>query len=111
MNALITKNEVFVPGEDGNMIIAPAAIEKIRSIETERKQFDKDYKKFKKMLKEGMEEYGIKKLDNEDLLITYVEPTEKVVIDTAKLWAEYKHVALACEKESQVSSSVKITVR
>lgn len=111
MNELITKNEVFVKGEDGNMVISEDAIMKIRSIEQQRKEFDKQYKKFKAMLKDGMEEYGVKKADTDDLLITYVEPTERYTIDTKKLWAEYKEAALACEKVSDVSGSVKITIR
>lgn len=111
MKDLITRNEVFIKGDDGNMVISAGAIEKIRDIEVQRKEFDKAYKKMKSMLLDGMETYGIKKADTDDLLITYVAPTERIGIDTDKLWAEYSDVAFECQKFSSVKSGVKITVR
>lgn len=111
MAELITKNSIFVKGEDGNMIIAPHAIERIHDIEVQKKALDKEYKKFKAALLDGMESYGLKKVDTEDLLVTYVEETERYTIDTKKLWDEYKDIAFKCEKCSPVKASVRITVR
>ena len=110
-NELMTKSEVFVRDDNGDMIVKPEAISAIRSIAVQKKQFDKQFDKLKKMLLDGMEEYGIKKIDTEDLLVTYVEPTERLSIDTKKLWDEYKEIAFDCQKFSPVKSSVKITVR
>jgi len=110
-NQLISRSTVFVKGEDGDMIVAPSAIERIRDIEVLKKSLDKEYKKFKEVLIDGMEEYDIKKVDTDDLLITYCEPTERVSIDTKKLYAEYPDAAFACERDSAVKASVRITVR
>ena len=110
-NELITKNEIFMADGNGGMIVRPEAIQAIRQIQVEYKDFEKKYKKFKKVLLEGMEEYGIKKVDNEDLLITYIEEKEQVRIDNDKLWTDYKDIAFECQKVVPVSSTVKITVR
>ena len=111
MKELITKNSIFVKNENGEMIVAPSAIERIRDIEIQKKKLTKDYDKYRKFLKEGMEEYGIKKVDTDDILITYTEPYEKTVLDTNKLWKEYKDIAFKCQKDSEVKASVRITVR
>ena len=111
MTELITKNSIFAMNTDGQMILRPEAIEEIREIEIEKKKLEKQYKKFKTALLEGMQEYGIKKVDTDDLLITYAEPTDRVSIDTKKLWAEYKDVAFKCQKVSDVAASIRITVR
>lgn len=110
-NELITKNELFVMDDSGAMVINPEALPVIRQIQVEYKELDKKYKKFKKLLLDGMEEYGIKKVDTEDLLVTYIEPNTQTKMDTDRLWAEYKDVAFICQKEVPVKSSVKITPR
>ena len=110
-NELITKNDIFMMNENGAMVIRPEAIPMIRQIQVEYKNFEKQYKKFKQTLLEGMEEYGIKKVDTEDLLVTYIEPNTQTKMDTDRLWAEYKDVAFICQKEVPVKSSVKITPR
>lgn len=111
MKELITKQELFVRDTDGNIIISEQAVEKIRAVEVQHKEFEKQYKKLKATILSGMEEYGIKKFDSDELLITYVEPTERVGIDNDKLWSEYKDIAFKCQKDIQVKSSVRITVR
>ena len=108
---VITKNTIFVKNEDGAMILKPEAIEEIRDIEIQKKQLDKKYKKYRQAIFEGMEAYGIKKVDTEDLLITYVEETERCSIDQKMLWDKYKDIAFKCQKVSPVSATVKITVR
>lgn len=111
MNELITKSNVFVKGEDGQMIVEPSVLGRIAEIETEKKRLDKEYKKYRKVLQEGMEEYGIKKVDTEDVLITYIEPTEKLSINQKRLWAEYRDIAFKCQEFSPVKASIKIIVR
>ena len=111
MKELITRDVLFVKNEDGQMVVSPDAIERIAYIEKEKKKLDKEYKKFKEVLKDGMEYYGLKKVDTDEALITYVEPFEKTVLDTDRLWAEHKDIAFKCQKEQQVKGSVRITVR
>ena len=111
MNELITKDSVFVKNEDGMMIVSPDAVQAIREIEETKKSLDKSFKKYKKILLEGMEEYGIKKFESDDILITYVEPTERIDIDRELLWSKYKDIAFECQKFTPVSSSVRVKVR
>lgn len=111
MNELITKEMLFVQGEDGAMILSNETVNTILQMETQKKEIDKTYKAYREAIKSGMEEYGLKKFESDDLIVTYVEPTEKVGIDTKKLYEEYPSAAFACEKESPVNASVRIKVR
>ena len=108
---LITKDTLFVKDEEGQMILAPNAIETIREIELQVKKLNMMHKKYKEVLLDGMESYGIRKIDTDDLLITYIEPTERVGIDQEKLWKEYRNVAFKCQKETPVKASIRITPR
>ena len=111
MKEIIPKNEMFMRDESGEMVLAPNAIETLHDMEVRRKTLDKEMKKVKETLLNGMEEYGIKKVETDDLLITYVEPQERVTIDNQKLWDEYKSIAFKCQKITPVKSSVRITTR
>lgn len=112
-NELMTKAEIFTMNDAGEMIVRPDAMVAIRDIEARFKAAESQYKKFKKTLLDGMEEYGIKKIESatEDLLVTYVEPTEQVRIDKDKLWADHADIAFECQKVVPVKSSIRITVR
>lgn len=111
MTEIIKKESLFVKDADGAMVVAPNAMEVIHDIEVQKRRIDKQYDDYKKALLEGMEEYGIKKAETDDVVITYVEPTERASIDTKKLWAEYQDVAFACERVSPVKASVRIKTR
>jgi len=108
---LITKDSLFIKDENGQMIVDPNALDIIREIEVQVKKLNKKHKKYKEVLLEGMESYGIKKVDTDDLLISYIEPTERYAIDQDKLWKEYKDVAFKCQKEIPVKASIRITPR
>ena len=110
-NELMTKNDLFMMDDTGAMVIRPEAISAIRQIQVEYKDIKKKYEKFKTVLLEGMEEYGIKKVDTEDVLITYIESGTQTKMDKDRLWDEYKDVAFICQKEVPVKASVKITPR
>lgn len=111
-NNLVTKNDLFVLDKETNeMILSEQAIDAILEIETQRKQLDKEYKAYREALLDGMETYGLKKCETDDLVVTYVEPTERIGIDNDKLWAEYKNIAFKCQKFTPVNSSVRVKVR
>lgn len=111
MSEIVRKDALFIRDVDGAMVVAPSAMEVVHDIEVQMRRLDKQYADYKKALLEGMEEYGIKKAESDDLVITYVEPTERASIDTKKLWAEYQDVAFKCEKVSPVKASVRIKTR
>ena len=62
---LITKDSLFIESEDGQMVVAPTALEIIREIEVTIKSLNKRYKKYKDVLLDGMESYGIEKVDTD----------------------------------------------
>lgn len=111
MRELIKKENLFMQDTDGAMIVAPNAMEIVHDMEVQITRLSRERDKYRDALLEGMEEYGIKKAETDDLVITYVAPTEKCSIDTKKLWAEYKDVAFACERISPVKATVKIKTR
>ena len=111
MKEIIKKENLFIKDIDGAMIIAPNVMETIHDMEVQKRRIDKQYDEYKKALLEGMEEYGIKKAEADDVVITYVEPTERYSIDTKKLWDEYKDIAFKCETCSPVKASVRIKTR
>ena len=111
MNEIITRDNVFVKNTDGEIIVSPDAIQAIYDIEVAKKKLDNQIKKYKEVLRYGMAEYGLKKFESDELLITYVEPTERLDLDRDKLWAEHKDIAFECQKFTPVSASVKVKVR
>lgn len=78
-----------------------------QSIQTIEK-LEKDIKLFKKMVLNEMEEKGIKKFDNGEISITYIEPYNKNTVDSKKLKEELPDVYKKYSKESEVKASVKI---
>ena len=59
----------------------------------------------------AMEETNVKKLENDILTITYVEPTTRVGVDTDKLKTEFEEIYLQCLKETPVKASVRIKLK
>ena len=98
---------------DGQLQVSQSAIDRICEIERQKKALDKEYKQFKSALLDAMEDHGIKQFADEEsgLKITYVEATERISIDTEKLWKEHQRIAFECQKSSPVKASVRITVR
>lgn len=89
----------------------PDVIKAISDICTQKKKLEEQEKKMKESLQNAMEQYGVKKFENEVILVTYVAPTVKNTIDSAKLKKELPDVASKYNKQSNVSASVRITVK
>ena len=104
-------NELLVMNENDELIVNPSIREEIVRIENAKKELDRQYKEYKEALLEAMEQNGIKKFESDEIVITYVEPTERFGIDTKKLWKDYKKVALECETLTPVKASIRIKVR
>jgi hypothetical protein len=58
-----------------------------------------------------MEEHGVKSFETPDIKFTYVAPTTRTTVDSKKLKEKYPEVAAECSKVSEVSSSVRISVK
>lgn len=89
----------------------PDAIRQITDIIIQQKKLDEQSKKLKTALREAMEKYGVKKWENDQISMTYVAPTTKTTIDSAKLKKERPDIAEQYSKTSNVSASVRVTVK
>ncbi|MCR8969298.1 hypothetical protein [Facklamia sp. 7083-14-GEN3] len=58
-----------------------------------------------------MEDYNVKKWENEYFNITYVEPTTRESIDSTKLKKELPDVAEKYKKVSNVKASVRVKIK
>ena len=62
-------------------------------------------------LESGMVEHSIKKIDHEILKISYIDPTTRTSVDSAKLKKTYPHIFDECSKTSDVKGYVKIELK
>jgi regulator of replication initiation timing len=90
---------------------AMAIMQKIVDLNIQKKQLEAQDKDVRQQLEKVMGEYGIKQFENDLLKVTYVEPTTRTTIDSAKLKKELPAVAEKYTKVSQVKGSVRIEVK
>lgn len=83
----------------------------INEMEKTIKQLKAQQKKCLDIIKQAMEEQGIKKIENDYFTMTYVYPYEKMDIDKNKLKKDYPQVYADCVKPTQVKAQVKITIK
>lgn len=89
----------------------PDVIKAISDICTQKKKLEEQEKQMKESLQNAMEQYGVKKFENEVIAVTYVAPFVKNSIDSAKLKKEHPDIAEKYNKQSNVSASVRIKVK
>jgi hypothetical protein len=89
----------------------PEAIRIITDITIQKQKLEEQEKLMRKKLLEAMETFGVKKFENDRIAFTYVAPTTRTSIDSTKLKKKYPDIAEECSKVSNVSASVKITVK
>lgn len=90
---------------------AAAVIKGIVNLTVQKKQIEEQEKEMRVQLMVAMEKYGVKTFDAEQVRFTYVAPTTRTTIDSAKLKKDLPEVAEKYSKTSNVSASVKITVK
>lgn len=88
-----------------------ALINTISSIEQQKKALEEQSKTMREKLLQAMEQYGVKKFENDILSVTYVAPTTRKSIDTTALKKEYPAIAEHYTKTSNVKASIKIVVK
>lgn len=89
----------------------PDVIQTITDIARQKKALDEKEKVMKESLREAMERTGIKMFESPDLKFVYVAPTTRTSIDSAKLKKKYPEIAEECSKTSEVSASVRVTLK
>jgi len=90
---------------------ASTVIKAIADIATQKKALEDQDKIMREQLEKVMGECGIKSFENDLVKITYVEPTTRESIDSAKLKKELPDVAAKYTKTSNVKGSVRISVK
>ena len=87
------------------------AEETIKQIDIQKKEAETNAEKIRQMLLEKMREEGIKSFEDERIKITYIAPTTRETIDTAKIKKELPEIAEQYKKISNVKDSVRITLK
>lgn len=88
-----------------------AAEEAIKHFDLQKKEAEANAEKLKQMLLEKMREENIKSFEDERIKITYVAPTTRETIDSARLKKELPEIAEQYKKISNVKDSVRITLK
>lgn len=103
MNELVTikNNEIEIQKE---------AVEKLRNFQKLKLQMDLIEKEIKEGVKQAMETLGKKSFAIEGLAVTYKAPTTRKSLDSKKLKEELPDIYEEYLKESNVSSSVTLTI-
>ena len=83
----------------------------LKSLNDRKKQLEEQESEFKEMLIAKMEETGVKSIDNDYFKITYVAPSQRETIDSARLKREHPDLAVEYTKTSLVKASVRITLK
>lgn len=90
---------------------AAEIIKSIANLTLRKKKIEDKEKEMRVQLVAAMEKYGVKSFENEDMKFTYVAPTTRTTIDSVKLKKDLPDIAAKYSKTSNVSASVKITVK
>lgn len=90
---------------------AATVIQEIANIANQKKALEEQDKEMRAELERVMDLYGVKSFENDIIKISYVEPTTRTTIDSAKLKKKYPTIAEECSKTSEVKGSVRITVK
>ena len=85
------------------------ALQKLKEFQITKQEMDNQEKEIKQAIQKAMEENGIKSFENEDVKISYVAPTERVSVDTAKMKEEGIYDFYT--KASEVKASVRLTYK
>lgn len=99
--------------EEGQLIIAQNSIEKLKELETKKKQIEDIQKQYKDKLLEIMENNDIKSFESKDktLKISCTPSSITNTFDTKRFMKEHHDLYLEYLKDSPRKGSIRITVR
>ena len=89
----------------------PDTIGKIASLIRLKKELEDQEKQLKQKLVEAMEAYGVKSFENDLIKMTYVAPTTRSTIDSARLKKDHPDIVEQYTKVSDVAASVRVTLK
>lgn len=81
------------------------------ALEKQRKLINDEYDNFKAELLKAMEENGIVKIENEDLIISYIASGEKETFDSKSFKKDHSEMYDKYVKFTPVKSSIRIKVK
>ena len=90
---------------------AAEIIKSIANLTLAKRQIEQQEKTMRAQLTAAMEKYGVKQFDSEQVRFTDVAPTTRTTIDSTRLKRELPEIVAKYLKTSDVSASVKITVK
>ena len=83
----------------------------IKKSERVLKKLKAQQKQYKGIIKDAMEQQGIKSYENDYVKLTYIQRKDDLVVDEEKLKKDYPQVWAKCRKVQTTSSYVKITIK
>ena len=81
------------------------------ALEKQRKLINDEYDNFKTELLKAMEENGVVKIENEDLIISYIASGEKETFDSKLFKKDHSEMYDEYVKFTPVKSSIRIKVK
>lgn len=81
------------------------------ALEKQRKLINDEYDNFKAELLKAMEENGVVKIENEDLIISYIASGEKETFDSKSFKKDHSEMYDEYIKFTPVKSSIRIKVK
>jgi hypothetical protein len=100
-------NDELVPFQSA----VPAAIQKITDLIQRKKQMEDLEKELKAELLKAMEAFGVKSFENDLIKMTYVAPTTRSGLDSAKLKKDHPDIVAQYTKTSNVAAFVKVELK
>lgn len=85
--------------------------QELKTLDERKKQLEQTESDLKKMLIEKMEETGVKSVDNDYFKITYIAPSTRETLDSARLKKEMPEIASQYAKTTAIKASVRITLK
>lgn len=89
----------------------PEVIQNITNLVVMKKQLEDQEKQLKQDLVKAMEAHGVKSFENDLIKMVYVAPTTRSTIDSTRLKKDHPDIVQQYTKTSDVSASVRITVK
>lgn len=90
---------------------APEAIQQITQLVITMQKLERQEKQLKYELTKAMEAYGVKSFENDQIKMVYVAPTTRTTVDGTRLKKDHPDLAKEYSRISNVSASVRITVK
>lgn len=103
----------LVKKENNQLLIQQEVVEKLKEFKRQKSEIKKYEDDLKVALIKAMKESGVKSFENDDIKISYIEPTVRYSddVDISKLKSDGLYSFYCTEKEIPVKESVRITVR